>query len=80
MPVILRIYLAGLAVLAGAIVVNMLAGAAGLKTWYDVLKPIPEVGMMAVVRTLTVPEILFLFLLYPALLGLCAFLVFRVRT
>jgi hypothetical protein len=74
----LRIYLAGLAVLVGAIIVNLLAGAVGLRTWYDVLKPIPEAGVMVVVRTLTAVEILFLFLLYPALLGLCAYLVLKI--
>ena len=76
---ILSIYLAGLAVLVGAILANVLAGAVGLKTWYDVLAPIPELGVGTVARTLTVPDILFLFLLYPALLGLCAFLVLRLR-
>jgi hypothetical protein len=79
MPVLLRVYLVGLAVLAGAIVVNVLAGAVGLKTWYDVLKPIPELGVIAVARTLTLPDILFLFVLYPALLGLCAYFVMGVR-
>jgi cation transporter-like permease len=79
MPEVLRIYLAGVAILLGAIVINMLAGVVGLKTWYDVLKPIPEIGLAAVARSLTVMDVLFLFVLYPALLGLCGYLVMRGR-
>ena len=77
MPTLWRIYLAGLVILAGAVVVNIVAGAIGVKTWYEVLKPIPEEGIKAVVRTVAVWDVLFLFVLYPALLGLFGYLVLR---
>jgi hypothetical protein len=76
---VITVYLAGLVVLGGAILANMAAGAVGLKTWYEVLKPIPEAGVAAVLRSLTPWDVAFLVFLYPAWLGFCAYVVLRWR-
>lgn len=78
MAVVLRVYAAGMLVLIGAIVANVAAGAVGLKTWYDVLKPAAG-SARAALSTLTLWDVAFLFLLYPGWLGACAYLVLRAR-
>ncbi len=76
---LLRLYLAGLTVLVGAIVVNLLAEAVGLATWYDFLKAVPAVGVQNALGALTLLDAFFLLGLYPALLGLFAYVGFRLQ-
>ncbi len=71
------IYLAGLAVLTGAILLNVLAGWAGLATWYSFLTATS--GPLEAVRGLSVGDWLFLLAIYPGLLGACAYGVLRTR-
>jgi hypothetical protein len=71
-----RIYLAGLAVLAGAIVLNVLAGWIGLTTWYSFLTA-AAAGPLKAVKGLSVGDWLFLLAIYPGLLGACAYGVLR---
>jgi hypothetical protein len=66
----LKIYLSGLIVLIGAILINALAGLAGLPTWYDFLKAVSGQGAAAALRGLSIVHMLFLFVLYPLGLGL----------
>jgi len=66
---ILKVYLAGLVVLAGAIVLNVLAGTIGLTTWYGFLTAVTRTGMLAAAKQLRVVEWLFLLVIYPACLG-----------
>ena len=73
----LRIYLAGLAVLAGAIAMNIAAKALGLATWYDFLQSAADLGAAQAIRNLRPLDGLFLVLIYPAALGLFAWLVLR---
>lgn len=76
--VLLRIYVAGLAVLVGAIALNVLAGMIGLATWYSLLGSAGEVGVLAAIKRLTLADGLFLLVIYPGLLGACAYGVLRV--
>ncbi len=75
--VLLKIYLAGMAVLAGAIALNVLAGAWHITTWYGFLDMVKVLGPGAALRALRVVDVLFLVGLYPAALGACAYLVLR---
>jgi len=77
MQILLKIYLAGLAVLIVAILLNGLANLLHLATWYSVLNSISEIGLASALRSLKVLDFLFLLLVYPFLLGLAAYLVFR---
>jgi hypothetical protein len=72
--IVQRIYLAGLAVLAVAIVLNVLAGWIGLTTWYGFLTAAAS-GPLDAVKDLSVIDWLFLLAIYPGLLGTCAYLV-----
>jgi hypothetical protein len=75
---VLKMYLSGIVVLVGAILINSVAGLIGLPTWYDFLKSAGEQGFLTALRTLNVLQLLFLFVLYPAGLGLLVFAAVRV--
>lgn len=77
---ILKIYLAGLVVLVGAIVLNVLAGRLGLATWYDFLGWVTQAGIREAIKSLRIWDWLFLLALYPACLGAFAYLVLRHQT
>ncbi len=77
---ILKIYLAGLVVLAGAIVLNVLAGWLGLATWYDFLRSMTQTGVLEAIKALRVWDWLFLLVIYPACLGAFAYPVLRHQT
>jgi len=78
--VMLKIYLAGLVVLAGAIVLNVLAGWLGLATWYDFLRSVTQIGVLEAIKALGMWNWLFLLLVYPACLGAFAYPVLRRQT
>lgn len=73
----LKIYLAGLAVLVGAIALNLLAGVLNLATWYSFLNALRDLGVSEALKSLNIVDVVFLLLLYPAALGACAYLVLR---
>ena len=75
-----KIYLAGLAVLAGAIVLNVLAGWLGLATWYEFLRSMTQNGIFEAIKALHIWDWLFLLVIYPTCLGAFAYLVLRRQT
>jgi len=77
---ILKIYLAGLVVLAGAIVLNVLAGWLGLTTWYEFLRSMTQRGILEAIQALHIWDWLFLLVIYPACLGTFAYPVLRHQT
>jgi len=78
--ILLKIYLAGLVVLITAIGLNLLANALGLSTWYDFLTLASQQGFFHTLKNLKPVDFLFLILLYPGLLGLSAYLTFRLTS
>jgi hypothetical protein len=78
MLTLLKIYLAGMAVLMAAIGLNLLANLLGLSTWYDFLGAVSQDGLMVALRRLSALDYLFLIVLYPLLLGLAAYLPFSI--
>jgi hypothetical protein len=74
----LKIYLGGILVLIGAILINGIAGFLGWTTWYGFLKLVGETGFAAALRTLSGIQLVFLFVLYPLGLGLIAFAAMRI--
>lgn len=67
----LRIYLIGSIILISAIVMNGVINRLGIMGWYDFLTAISQTDERAHAR-LRVVDGLWLFLVYPALLGLAA--------
>ncbi len=74
-----RVYLTGLAVLTGAIVLNVAAAWVGLATWYSFLTAAAS-GPLDAFRGLGAGDWLFLLVIYPGLLGACAYPVITSRS
>jgi hypothetical protein len=70
-------FVIGVAILVVAILVNALATAAGISTWYGFLGDIREEGPLTAIRNEGILSLLFLFLLYPLVLGLTGYFVTR---
>jgi hypothetical protein len=70
-------FVIGVAILVVAILVNVLATVGGVSTWYGFLADIRDHGLLAAIRNEGVLSLLFLFLLYPLLLGLTGYFVTR---
>jgi len=75
-----KIYLAGLVVLIGAIVLNVLAGWIGLATWYEFLRSVTQNGILEAINALHIWDWLFLMAIYPTCLGAFAYPVLRCQT
>lgn len=65
---LIYIFLLGLAILVGALALNFLATKLGLVTWYDYVKKIQTPNSISYI---------WLFFIYPLLLGLIAYVVGR---
>ena len=72
----LKIYLTGIVILVSAIVLNILAGLLGIVGWYDFLTGLMRDGKLFL-RQLGVLDYAWLFVLYPAFLGLTTLLADR---
>ena len=64
----------GWIILIVAIIVNGIVRAMGGSTWYDYLLNISRLGIKGATMSLTLPEVLFLFFLYPAIFGFLVYL------
>jgi hypothetical protein len=65
----LTIYFYGIVVLVVAIIANATAKSIGVSTWFDFLSDIGQVKFLVKLKSLSLSSILFLFVLYPLLLG-----------
>jgi hypothetical protein len=65
----LTIAAAGYTVLVGAIILNVLATSLGIVTWYGFLESAAVLGFFGAIRQAGVISTLYLFALYPLLLG-----------
>lgn len=70
---VVQVFAIGVGVLAVAILVNALAVAAGLTTWYAFIAAIQDEGLWPAILHERIPTLFFLFLLYPFILGLTAY-------
>ena len=70
---ILHVFAVGLAVLAGAIIINWLAGLLGISTWYTFLSSVSKNGLLKALVGNSIISNLFLFILYPLLLGMIGY-------
>lgn len=64
----IRLYIIGISILIIAILANAVALQLGLKTWYDVLKMLPELGISAFSK-LNISDYFWLCIGYPFTLG-----------
>jgi len=71
----MKIFLAGWVVLVGAILINMIAKFIGIPTWYDFLEKVRELGFLLAFKNAGIISLIFLFGIYPTLLGALAFVI-----
>jgi len=69
LSLLFRIFFLGILILLGAILVNALAKAVKLFTWYDFFNLISEKGLEVALQSTSWVNLLFLFVIYPLLLG-----------
>lgn len=74
---IVKILLAGWVILFVAILLNIIAVRLGITTWYPFIENIGKTDPIKSFVNLTLISKLFIFLIYPGLLGACAYLFFR---
>ena len=67
------IFIAGFLILIGAILINFLAKTIGLITWYDLLINFTNSGLKEISKV-SFLSFIFLFVIYPYLLGLIGYL------
>jgi len=77
LSLLFRIFFLGILILLGAILVNALAKAVKLFTWYDFFNLISEKGLEVALQSTSWVNLLFLFLVYPLFLGFIVYLVYR---
>ncbi len=75
--IILKIFLAGWVVLLVAIFLNFLAVKLDISTWYPFTESITKNGFVKALREISLISKLFLFIIYPFLLGLAGFVTLR---
>ncbi len=60
---------AGWSVLVAAIIANVAANALGLATWYPYIQSITETGFLTASKDAGIASLLFLYVVYPVILG-----------
>ena len=67
-------FLSGIVILIGAIIVNIVAKRLDMKTWFDFLESIAQKGLGSALSQLNVASVFYLFLIYPLALGFLVWL------
>jgi hypothetical protein len=69
-----KLLFSGFSILFVAVVVNLVVSYFGISTWYSFLSSIEQRGLIGSLAQLKFFSILFLFLIYPFILGLTAYI------
>lgn len=71
----LKIYLWGIIILISAILFNLISSYLKVSNWYSFLNQAREIGFIQSLSQQNLFSLIFLFLIYPLLLGLAVFLI-----
>jgi len=69
----IKLYLIGVVILFIAIILNSIANYLNLSTWYILINQIEKLGFIKTIKSLNLFNIIWLFFLYPFLLG-CSYI------
>ncbi len=75
--IVLKYLLYGWMILVAALAVNVVASTLGVTTWYDYVTSISVLGLKTATFSLRVHEHIFLFVIYPGILGFVVYLIMR---
>ena len=73
-----KVLVIGLAILITAIILNVLANLMNINTWYAFINNIRELGLFKALRSTNILSWLFLFIVYPMLLGTVGYFLAKV--
>lgn len=76
--VLVKIFAVGLGVLIAAVLMNFAANKLGIIGWYEFLNNIGKSGFAKTFESTSPLSLIFLFILYPFLLGLISYLILRI--
>ncbi len=71
---VVKIFILGWVILLVAILLNVVATRLGIDTWYPFLNNAGKVGFLKAISENSILSKLFLFIIYPLLLGITAYL------
>lgn len=74
---IIKIFITGFVILVVAIIANYIAVKLGLTTWYSFLESVGKNSLSKTIKDTSILSMLFLFIIYPLLLGFSGYLVIR---
>jgi FtsH-binding integral membrane protein len=72
----LKFFIFGWYILVIAIIINFFAKLIKLNTWYDYLTKIGDIGFLKASSGIGMYSLIFLYIIYPLLLGLSLFLIY----
>ena len=75
---IIYIYLIGVVVIIGNQLIDLLNYLIGVPNWHDIIVTLPKEDIIAILSSLSLVSIIILFLIYPIIIGLLAYLVTKI--
>ena len=75
---IIYIYLIGTAVLIGNQLMDLLNYLIGVPNWHDIIVALPKEDIIAILSSLSWVSLIILFLIYPIVIGLLAYLITKI--
>jgi hypothetical protein len=68
-----KIIILGYVILASAIILNVIANAINIATWYELIENIMQKGIIDAITKQKIISTIFQFIIYPAILGVVAY-------
>ncbi len=76
MNIIFKIFLFGILILFFALITNLIAKYFNINTWYDFFEQIAKLGLINAIKEQGIINLIFLFLIYPMILGVIGYFSF----
>lgn len=68
-----KIIILGYAILASAIILNVIANTLNIATWYELITNMTQKGIINAIKQQKIISTIFQFIIYPAILGFSAY-------
>ena len=70
-----KIIILGYAILASAIILNVIANTLNIATWYELITNMTQKGIINAIKQQKIISTIFQFIIYPAILGFSAYVI-----
>lgn len=78
MKIIYKIFLSGVSILFFAVLANIIASYLNINTWYGFIEEITNNGFRVALKNQSFLSFIFMFLIYPLILGAAGYFVFNI--